>query len=94
MPIHLTHYTALDGKANDLKAVLENFLLLLRDSDGCISCELLLDVDDVNHLTIKDEWESLEAHKEGLHNIPSDLHRSAMLLLVERPSGIYFEGES
>lgn len=93
MPIHLNQYSALEGKGSELESVLSEFVDLIKSSEGCSKCQLLIGTDSADLVSIKSEWDSIESHKASVHNIPPDLQRKAMLLLADRPKGVYYERE-
>jgi len=59
-----------DGKADELRAVLESLVEPSRAEAGCLRYELLENLDDPNQFTFIEEWrdkDAIEAHAQTDH---------------------------
>ena len=62
--------TAPDGKADELRAVLESLVEPSRAEAGCLQYELLENLDDPNQFTFVEEWRdaaAIDAHAKTDH---------------------------
>jgi quinol monooxygenase YgiN len=57
----VAHFSALPGKEDDLRQVLESLVAPTRLEDGCLRYDLFHDVEDPSKFTFIEEWTSAEA---------------------------------
>lgn len=86
----INNFRAREHCAAELKNFLTGILPAIRASAGCLSCELLQDHADPTRIVIVEVWESIEAHRESLSQVPPDSIRQAKQFLAEAPSGGYY----
>jgi quinol monooxygenase YgiN len=87
MITRINYFEAKAGSADTLQQLLHAVTVTIQNSVGCVSCRLLRGVDNPAHLTIIEEWESVEAHQEAARRIPPDKLAEVMALLATPPSG-------
>jgi quinol monooxygenase YgiN len=59
-----------DGKADELRAVLESLVEPSRAEEGCLGYQLLENLDDPNQFTFVEEWrdkDAIDAHAQTDH---------------------------
>ena len=92
MPItRVNEFHALPEKAADLRAFLEDVVLLIEDAPGCISVTLFAHHDDVTRFAIIEEWQSIDAHQASVTRIPPDKLNQVRTLIAEPPKGVYYQ---
>jgi quinol monooxygenase YgiN len=62
----------------------------IKSSEGCESVQLYQSQDDPTMFTLIEVWNSVEAHKASVKEIPPDLLAQIRPLLASTPSGSYF----
>lgn len=73
-----------------LKEILEKVRLFIRNSEGCISCELLTKVGSRTEFTMIEEWKNEEAHKNSVSAFPKEEMQAAVTLLKGAPRAAYY----
>ncbi|MFB7090329.1 putative quinol monooxygenase [Streptomyces sp. NPDC056296] len=61
---------AAEGKADQVRSLIESVVERTRAEDGCLRYELLRDLDDDSHIILIEEWRdqaSLDAHLASEH---------------------------
>jgi quinol monooxygenase YgiN len=86
----INEFQAVEGKAGDLKTLVESFLPIIQASPGCQSCQLLQSEDDPHRLVILEVWDNPESHQASLSKVPPQTFQQAMALLANRPRGGYY----
>ena len=86
----INEFQAQAGQGEALRHLLTSFLPLIEASDGCQSCQLLQDLEDPTRIVVIEVWESTEAHRASVKNIPPDALQQAMTLLAGPPKGGYY----
>ena len=89
--VRINRFKAGEGHAGALKRLLESFLPVIEQSEGCLRCRLIQKVDDTNDFVIIEEWTDIDAHKAATGSIPPEAVQKAMTLLAGPPSGAYYE---
>ena len=74
-----------------LREFMLSIMPLIKDSAGCVSCELFQSQADATQFTMVEIWDSVEAHKASVKNIPPDKLREIAPLIAAPPSGNYFD---
>jgi len=69
----IVHIRGLPEKVAELRRHLINLTVLIRNEDGCISCEMIENGCDSTEFTLLEEWSDMEAHDvhfktEGIKN--------------------------
>ena len=92
--LRLNEFKALPGKFESLTALFQDIVAGIRETPGCLSCELLIKVADGagydEKLVVIEVWDSIEAHKAAAAAISPDDFTAVMALLNGRPSGQYY----
>lgn len=88
--VRINEFRALEGRRDELRDVLGAILPAIRESAGCIACQLLESQDDEQKFVVLEVWTTRAAHVEAARDIPGDKLRRTMTLVAELPSGEYF----
>ena len=92
MPLtRINHFTAKPGSGDDLFALIESFLPMIRESDGCLEARLMRDVADPNRIVVVEVWRDQDAHRASAANVPPGTFEKAMALMAGPPSGAYYQ---
>jgi quinol monooxygenase YgiN len=84
-------FEAKAGKEDELRAFLLAMLPLIRNSPGCLSCQLLTRRDDPSRIIVIETWETIEAHQASVKAIPPGKLDEARALLAKPPEGAYYD---
>ena len=87
----INHFSAKPGSGDALYALIESFLPMIRESDGCLSAELKRGVDDSDQLVVVEVWRDQDAHRASAANVPPGTFEKAMALMAGPPSGAYYQ---
>lgn len=82
---------AKEGRIDDLREFMKSILPLIREAEGCLSCELLQNQADASKFLMIEEWESVDAHQASVKGIPPAKLDEIRSLLAAPPSGVYYE---
>jgi len=63
----------------------------IADSPGCASCQVWQSEDDPRRFTIIEIWESREAHRASVRQIPPELIQQVRTLIADPPTGGYYQ---
>jgi quinol monooxygenase YgiN len=63
---------------------------VIEASEGCRSCRLLQGQDDERRFVVIELWDSAEAHKASVKDIPPEQLEQVIQLLAGPPQGRYF----
>ena len=78
----------------ELTEALRDFLVsiipMIKSSKGCESVQLYQSQDDPTRFIMIEVWDSVEAHRASVKNIPSEMLADIRPLLASPPSGSYF----
>lgn len=88
----INEFRARPGQGEALRDAISLFLPVIESSMGCRSCRLLQHLDDPDRIVVVEVWDSVEAHRASLQNIPSSMMEEAMTLLADAPRGSYYHG--
>jgi len=92
MPItRINHFSAADGKEEQLQAFLCSLVPYITSCKGNLTCEVLRQQDGDNKFVVIEEWQSVEAHQQSLANFPADEMQAAMALFGAPPSGAAYQ---
>ena len=83
-------FQAAETKASELFSFLQSLLPYISSCHGCISCEVLADVEDSGEFVVLEVWDSIESHKKSVQNFPKDEMQKAMALFAGAPKGRYY----
>ncbi|MFL9925202.1 antibiotic biosynthesis monooxygenase [Herbaspirillum lusitanum] len=86
----INSFHARERRSAELKDFLMDILPDIRASAGCLSCELLQDHADPTRIVILEVWDSVEAHRASLRQVPPESIRHAKEFLAEPPVGAYY----
>ncbi len=87
----INHFTAKPGAVDELFALIDSFLPMIRESEGCLEARLMRDVDDPNRIVVVEVWRDQAAHRASAANVPSGTFEKAMALMSGPPSGAYYQ---
>jgi quinol monooxygenase YgiN len=88
--IRINEFQAKHGQSDTLRDSLRSIISLIESFDGCQSCQLLQSLDDPCRILIIEVWESIEAHKTSVKNIPPSDFEKVMRILDRPPKGEYY----
>ncbi len=86
----ISEFQAKDGQAQGLREFLNSIVPTIEASEGCLSCRLLQDQDDERRFVVIELWDSIEAHKASVKEIPPEQLEQIMQLLASPPQGRYY----
>ena len=86
----INEFQAAEGKAGDLFIFLKSLVPYISSSDGCISCEVLRNIENQEKFAVIEKWESIEFHKKSIENFPKEEMQEAMSLFGVPPLGNYY----
>ena len=90
----LNHFEAKRGREVELKTLLGSIMSIVRNSSGCVSCQLLESQDEPAKFVILEVWDSVQSHQEAAKLVPPEKLQTAVGLLAQRPSGMYYSPAS
>ena len=92
MPVtRINHFQAKAGSGDELHALIESFLPMIRESEGCLEARLMRGVDDAEHLVVIEIWQNQDAHRASAANVPPGTFEKAMGLMAAPPQGAYYQ---
>ena len=86
----INEFQAAIDKSDELHAYLLALIPYISASEGCISCEVLRSMDQVDVFVFIEKWESIAHHKKSIENFPKDDMQKAMHLFGAPPKGRYY----
>ena len=86
----LNYFTANQSSIEELGSFLKSLIPYISNSEGCISCEVLQNQDEMANYVVVEKWENIEAHQQSVANFPKKDMQEAMGLLACPPSGSYY----
>lgn len=90
----LNHFEAKHGRESELKELLGSIMGIVRNSPGCVSCQLLESQDEPAKLVILEVWDNVHSHQEAAKLVPPEKLQAAVGLLAQRPVGMYYSPAS
>ncbi|QDU47937.1 putative quinol monooxygenase [Gimesia panareensis] len=88
--VRINQFQAAAGKEDELFHFLKSLNSYITSSKGCLSYEVLQNIDDAADFTVIEKWESVEAHQDSVSNFPQEDMEAAMSLFGGAPSGQYY----
>ncbi len=88
----INEFQAKHGQNDRLHDSLRSIIPLIESSEGCQSGQLLQSLDDPCQILIIEVWDSVEAHKTSVQNIPPGAFEKVMRLPDHPPKGEYYRG--
>ena len=89
--MRISTFHAKDGMANSLREFLNSIIpIIIEQSQGCESCQLLQGQDNANEFIVIEVWTSVTAHQASVKNIPPEKIGVVMPMLASPPSGSYY----
>jgi len=83
----INHFTAAQGKEQELLTFLQSLVPYISGSSGCMMCEVLCQHDNNEKFVVIEKWDNVESHQQSLANFPVDEMEAAMALFGQPPSG-------
>ena len=91
MIARIGEFRAVAGKEDALASFLASITPLILGSEGAISCQLFRDRTNASRFFMIEHWETPEAHKASVKNIPPAMLQQAQTLFAAAPVGSYFD---
>ncbi|WP_019142352.1 putative quinol monooxygenase [Noviherbaspirillum massiliense] len=88
--MRINEFRAHEGGGDTLRERLRSFVPMIEASDGCLACHLLQSEKNPAHIVLVEVWDSADAHKASLQNLPPEPFKEAMKLLAVPPTGEYY----
>jgi len=89
--VRINEFQALEARGDDLREQLRSILPTIRQSEGCLSCQLFESEAESLKFIIIETWTSHDAHRLAVIRIPSDELRRTMTLLADVPKGAFYK---
>jgi heme oxygenase (mycobilin-producing) len=83
-------FSASEGKADELREFMLSIIPTILSSEGCESCQLFQNQDDLSKFIMIETWDSIESHQASVKNIPSEMLSQIRPLLAGSPAGSYY----
>ena len=88
--VRINEFTCAEGKSDELFNFLKSLIPYISNSEGCISCEVLQQQDDITQFVVIEKWMTVEFHTQSIANFPKDKMAAAAVLFSAPPKGRYF----
>jgi heme oxygenase (mycobilin-producing) len=88
----VTEFIAAKGKEDELRSLLTSVVPYITSSMGCLSCEILRQLEKPQCFVAIERWSDIEAHKLCVAQFPKDKLDAAMRLVAHPPAGGYYQG--
>jgi quinol monooxygenase YgiN len=75
---------------DELRDFMISIMPLIKNSEGCESCQYYQSQDDPTRFMMFEVWDSVESHQASIKNIPPEKLSEIRPLLGAPPSGGYF----
>ncbi len=85
----ISEFQAKDGQPQGLREFLNSVVPTIEASEGCLSCRLLQDQDDERRFVVIELWESIEAQRAPVKEIPPEQFEEMIQLLASPLQGRY-----
>lgn len=85
----INEFQASEGNSAELHGFLKSLMPYINSSQGCISCEVLQNIEDTTIFFVIEKWDSIEDHKKSIEGFPAEDMQSAMSLFASPPKGSY-----
>jgi quinol monooxygenase YgiN len=86
----INEFQAKPGRGDSLREFLSSIMPLIESLDGCQSCQLLQSLDDSHRMVIIEVWDSVEARKASIQNVPLGNFEEMMKILAGPPKREYY----
>lgn len=87
----INEFHAAEGLADDLHTFLGTLVPYITSSPGCISCQILREIENQDAFVVIERWESVESHQASIESFPKEEMQAAMPLLGRPPTGTYYQ---
>ncbi len=87
---HIGEFQAAPGKQESLYDFLQSLIPYISSSPGCLSCEVLRNIEKPDNFFVVEKWSSVEDHRKSLAGFPKEDMQSAMTLFGSPPKGGYY----
>jgi len=88
--LRVNEFVAFPGKLDDLLECFQTIVPMIRMSDGCESCEMLVPANGKEKVVILEQWRDMKAHQAAARNINGSDFKRIVSLLDGAPSGKYY----
>lgn len=86
----INQFTANPGSGDELFELIDSFMPLIRESDGCIDVQIKRGADDPDKILVIEVWRDKEAHRASANSVPPGTFEKAMELMTGPPTGEYY----
>jgi quinol monooxygenase YgiN len=87
----INEFTSAENKDKELFEFLKSLIPYITSSEGCISCEVLHNLNNNSNFVVLEKWESIDLHQKSIEGFPKEDMQSAMSLFGAPPKGGYFD---
>ena len=88
--IRINKFEAKEGMATGLHEFLMSVVPLVKQSQGCTSCQVLQNQESRNEFVVIEVWDSVISRQTSVKNIPPEKIGVVMPMLENPPSGSYY----
>lgn len=86
----INHFEAETGSELALYEFLQSVISVVRESSGCIDCQLLRGIENPTQLVIIEQWTDVEAHQKAARAVPPEKLKEVFALIAKPASGMYY----
>jgi quinol monooxygenase YgiN len=86
----INHFEAKVGSEQTLYEFLQSVISVVKESSGCLGCQLLRSIENPESIVIIEQWDSVESHKQAASAIPPEQLKAAFALIAKPPAGGYY----
>ena len=87
----INEFRAVPTKSDALREFLSSVIATIKESPGCLACDLFIDHEDNTRFAIVESWEDVAAHRSAATRIPPAKLAEVQPLLAEPPKGRYYQ---
>ena len=87
----INEFEAAPGKADELHTFLGTIIPYITSSQGCLTCEILRNVEKPDTFVVIEQRETIDAHKASVASFPKEEMQAAMHLFGSPPKGNYYQ---
>lgn len=88
--VRISEFLSAEDKSEDLFDFLQSLIPYISKSEGCLSCEVLKDIENDMSFVVIEKWLSKEHHQKSIANFPKEEMQAAMSLFGAPPKGAYY----
>jgi quinol monooxygenase YgiN len=88
--VRINKFVSAVDKSDELFEFLKSLIPYISKSEGCLSCEVLKDIENEMSFIVIEKWLSKEHHLQSIANFPKEEMQAAMSLFGAPPKGAYY----